>query len=228
MSTHEQIPRLSGFPLEAHVAELLRRREAITSLQGGATYFGEDIGLFRNYAQETQLILPRKPAEIAGPPSDEGNEHQVWFVEDRASFVKATWPGNFGLKVLHRSDEDSKASPIDYLERWHLHNLIFDDQVSLLGAFDTPEGLRIVIEQRAIKGEPATEEQIREFFETSGWRPFMSGGELAFFDPVERLVISDTHRGNIILMEDGLFAPIDLRIQRLGAALLDTVIKLSS
>jgi hypothetical protein len=39
-------------------------------------------------------------------------------------------------------------------------------------------------------------------------------------------VISDTHRGNIILMEDGLLAPIDLRVEVVSGSLLDTVVKL--
>jgi hypothetical protein len=39
------------------------------------------------------------------------------------------------------------------------------------------------------------------------------------------VVISDTHRGNLILMDDGLLAPIDLRVQLLSGALLDFVVK---
>jgi hypothetical protein len=53
-------------------------------------------------------------------------------------------------------------------------------------------------------------------------------GNTAFFDAERRIVISDTHRGNIILMEDGLLAPIDLRVQLLSDSLLDTVTKLCS
>jgi len=53
-------------------------------------------------------------------------------------------------------------------------------------------------------------------------------GNTAFFDAERRIVVSDTHRGNIILMEDGLLAPIDLRVQLLSDSLLDTVTKLCS
>jgi len=52
---------------------------------------------------------------------------------------------------------------------------------------------------------------------------FIVDGNVAYFDPVRRVVISDTHRGNIILMEDGLLAPIDLRVQAISGSLLDTV-----
>lgn len=39
------------------------------------------------------------------------------------------------------------------------------------------------------------------------------------------MAISDTHRGNLILMDDGLLAPIDLRVQPLSGALLDYAIE---
>ena len=86
--------------------------------------------------------------------------------------------------------------------------------------------MRLLIRQPAIVGIPATVDQIETFFSTNGWLPFTVGGELAFFDPERNVVISDTHRGNLILMDDGLLAPIDLRVQALSGALLDTVAKL--
>jgi hypothetical protein len=76
------------------------------------------------------------------------------------------------------------------------------------------------------RAPPATDEQIRRFFTDSGWMPFVIGGNMAFFDPERQIVISDTHRGNLILMDDGLLAPIDLRVQALSGSLLDTVTQL--
>ena len=67
--------------------------------------------------------------------------------------------------------------------------------------------------------------QINDFFTSNGWKRFTVGGEVAYFDPERQVAISDTHRGNIIMMEDGLLAPIDLRVQRIHGALLDFVIK---
>jgi len=128
--------------------------------------------------------------------------------------------------VIHRHDEDAKASPVAYLERWHLHNELFGDRVEFLGVLETDGQMRLLIRQPAIVGIPATVEQIEAFFSNNGWLPFTIGGELAFFDPERNVVISDTHRGNLILMEDGLLAPIDLRVKALSGALLDTVAKL--
>jgi hypothetical protein len=58
--------------------------------------------------------------------------------------------------VVYRPDEESRASPIDYLERWHLHNAFFADQVRFLRVVGTPECNRLIIEQPAIAGTLAT------------------------------------------------------------------------
>ncbi|MEQ1751890.1 MAG: hypothetical protein ABL974_20885 [Prosthecobacter sp.] len=226
MSSHEPFRTTAGIPLEVHVEELRRRCEATARVQGGATSYWQEIRLFREYATERGLYcLPDQIPELSRPPDDEGNEHQVWFQQETDTYLKVTWPDFFGMLVLHRLDEEEQASPIAYLERWHLHNELFGDRVSLLGALEEDGRLRLVIQQQAIEGEPATLEQINDFFTGNGWRRFMANGEVAYFDAERRVVISDTHRGNIILMADGLLAPIDLRVQPLSGALLDYVIK---
>jgi len=226
VSPHEPSRSAAGIPLQAHVEELRRRCEAVARLQGGSTYYHEELGIFRSYAEESGLYLADEPADLSRPPDDEGNEHQVWFHTDSQTYLKATWPDFFGLLVVHPAHEEPKASPVAYLERWHLHNELFGDEVMFLGALRSSSGLRLLIRQPAIAGTPATDEQIRRFFTDSGWLPFVIGGNFAFFDPERRIVISDTHRGNLILMDDGLLAPIDLRVQPLSGALLDTVTQL--
>lgn len=228
MSPHEPSHTAAGIPLKTLVAELRSRCETVARLQGGSTYYHEELGIFRAYAKEHGLILQAAPAELNRTPDDEGNEHQVWFQQESKTYLKATWPDFFGLLVVHRPHEEHKASPIAYLERWHLHNEVFGDQVVFLGALQSDVGLRLLIHQPAIAGTPATDEEIRRFFTDSGWKPFVIEGNIAFFDPERKIVISDTHRGNIILMDDGLLAPIDLRVQPLSDSLLDTVTKLCS
>ncbi|MEO7934497.1 MAG: hypothetical protein ABIT76_15215 [Chthoniobacterales bacterium] len=169
--------------------------------------------------------MPSDIPELGRTPDDEGNEHQVWFRSELDTYLKVTWPDFFGLLVLHRPDEEEQASPIDYLERWHLHNELFGDHVKLIGVVEEGRQMRMVIEQQAIRGTPATLKQIGEFFTSHGWKRFTTTGEVAFFDPENNAVISDTHRGNIILMDDGLLAPIDLRVQLLSGTLLDYVTK---
>jgi len=226
MSRHEPFRSFEGIPLQAHLAELRSRCEAIARFQGGAAYFHEELGIFLGYAEEQHFFLEIAPAAVNRAPDEEGNEHQVWHLPDAKCFLKATWPDFFGLHVIHRPNEDPMASPIAYLERWHLHNEIFGDDVRFLGVLRTDQGIRLLIRQPGIAGQPATHEQIQRFFLENGWFLFVIEGNVAFFDPRRQIVISDTHRGNIILMDDGLLAPIDLRVQRVSGALLDAVTKL--
>jgi hypothetical protein len=219
---------IAEIPLETLVAQLRESSEASARLYGGTTYYAEELALFKAAARSQSLFLDSAPPELNTPPTAEGNEHQVWYREERATFLKATWPNHFGMKVVHRHDEEPQASPIDYLDRWVLHNELFGDDVHFLGALDEPEGLRLLIEQPAIEGSLATLEEIQSFFESSGWLPYQLDGNLAFFDPERNLTVSDTHLGNIIAMSDGQLAPIDLRVQRLSPALVDTVRSLCS
>lgn len=212
-------------PLEVLVAQLRASCEAAARLQGGTAHYHEQCAIFRDFARAEGFLLDhnQSPDELSSTPDEEGNEHQVWFRPQAATFLKATWPGFFGLLVVHRHDEEPSASPIDYLERWHLHNEVFGDSVVFHGAIDSPDGLRLLIEQPAIIGQPATVDEIDHFFTSSGWKSLRIDGNLAFFDPHRNLVISDTHVGNIITMPNGRFAPIDLRVQPLTPALTSIV-----
>lgn len=226
MSSHESFRTTAGIPLTAHVEELRRRCEATARVQGCSTHYLEEVRIFRAYVAERGFTdLPGALPELTRAPDDEGNEHQVWFQPETNTYLKITWPDFFGMLVLYRQDEDERASPIAYLERWHLHNELFGDSVRFLGALEEDGRLRLVIQQQAIQGEPATLDQINDFFTRNGWKRFTANGEVAYFDPERQVVISDTHRGNLILMADGLLAPIDLRVQSLTGALLDYVVK---
>jgi hypothetical protein len=106
MSSHEPSRTPAGIPLQALVAELRGRCEAISRLQGGDPYYGEELAIFLEVARGQNLFLQAPPNELS------------------------------------------------------------------------------------------------------------------------RVFSTDTHRGNIILMDDGLLAPIDLRVQALSGSLLDTVTQL--
>ncbi len=97
--------------------------------------------------------------------------------------------------------------------------------MSFRGVLEDHGRRRLVIEQKAIEGTPATLDQIQDFLTGNGWKQLTVDGEVAFFDPQRNVAISDTHPGNIILMEDGLLAPIDLRVQPLSGTMLDYVVK---
>jgi hypothetical protein len=175
MSTHELGQPTPRIALEACADELRRRCEAVARLQGGSTYYQEELGIFRDFAWEKNLYLRTTPPELSRTPDEEGNEHQVWFDSASHCYLKATWPDFFGMRVVHRNDEDPKASPVAYLERWCLHNELFGDRVEFLGALETDGRMRLLIRQPAVTGVPATLDQIDAFFTTNGWLRFTSG-----------------------------------------------------
>lgn len=172
-----------GITLPALVAELRSRCEAASRLQGGSTYYQEELRIFRDLAEEKSLYLDSPPPELGTTPNEEGNEHQVWYQQTSETYLKTSWPDFFGMLVVHHPDQEPKASPIDYLERWSLHNQLFGDEIEFLGALQTDSGLRLLISQPAIAGEPATAAQIQEFFSDSGWLPFNIDHEIAYFAP---------------------------------------------
>ena len=161
------------------------------------------------------------PVDLLSRPDAYGDEHEVWFSGD--CVVKLAYPNFFGLKVIYRSDEDNHCNPCDYFERWVLHNEIFGDDVDILGAFNTVGGIRTVLIQRAIKGNPASLAEITAFFRGNEWRPFRTSDGRAWFDEKRLLVVSDTHQGNLIETEDKVMVPIDFRIQPVSGAILDAV-----
>ena len=149
MSAHEPNDLAAGIPLKALVEELRSRCEAVSRLQGGSTYFIEELGIFQDCVRQYGHLLACPPTALNRPPDDEGNEHQIWFLEESNCVLNATWPDFFGLLVIHRPYEEAKASPIDYLERWWLHNELFGDDVRFIGALEVDGKLRLLIRQPA-------------------------------------------------------------------------------
>ncbi len=118
MSQHGNRPNNERCSLSALVEQLREGCEAVARFQGGYTYHAEEVGIFRKFARQNHLFLKDWPLELSTAPWKEGNEHQVWFQPETSTYLKATWLEHFGMKVHHRHDEKSAASPIDYLERW--------------------------------------------------------------------------------------------------------------
>jgi hypothetical protein len=106
MSPHEPSEPTAGIPLEASVDELRRRCEAVARLQGGSTYYHEELGIFRDFAEEKGFFLADPPPELNRTPDEEGIEHQVWFDRNSATYLKATW------RTILRLTAVSELSPL--------------------------------------------------------------------------------------------------------------------
>ena len=68
IAAHAPEDTVAGIPLEAPVAELRRRCEAVARLQGGSTYLEEERRIFEHYVAESGLALPLPPEELGRPP----------------------------------------------------------------------------------------------------------------------------------------------------------------
>lgn len=214
---------IKSIPVELSYQKLKERCEADLGISTCDVYFSEAQQIFRAYCESEDLWEPHCPL-IDRPADDKGQEHSVWYEPSDCCYYKLTHPGFFGLNVIYRDETDRDANPIEYQHRWVLHNYYFGDSIEFLGAYPTPQGLSLLIRQPAIRGKPASLEEIRDFFRQPGWIPLKIGNEIAYFIPEENVVISDTHRGNLVKMPNGLLAPIDLRMQAVHGALLDAVL----
>jgi len=69
MSWHDSSRTPSRISLQALVAVLRSRCEAISCFQGGFTYYHEELAIFRQVAEEQNLILQEVPYQITLAPS---------------------------------------------------------------------------------------------------------------------------------------------------------------
>lgn len=210
--------------LKKSLERLLSRARATLDFSTGNPYFEEIVQCFVGYCDESELWNPQFPI-VHRIPDDAGQEHKVWFDPTDACYYKLTHPAFFGLNVVYRDESDRFATPLQYLERWVLHNQLFGDAVEWLGCFRNEQAqISILIRQPAISGMPASDFEIDSFFKEADWLPFAIQDELAYFIPTKSIVVSDTHRGNLIKLPEGLLVPIDLRLQKVKGSLRQAVL----
>lgn len=107
------------------------------------------------------------------------------------------------------------ATPLQYLDRWRTHNLIFFDDVELVGVSQALEGPRIVVTHADVAGESPSFEQIDEMF--LGGMKFAKlnvSRNLGGYDAAAyfwgRVGVFDVRPVNCVLNGDGLVIPIDV------------------
>jgi hypothetical protein len=89
------------------------------------------------------------PLEVT-PALVGGREHDVKFDDASKRWVKFTKPSGAGYAVEMVSGRllMTNATPLQYLERWRLHNRLFYNAVELLGLRTEGPEHRIVISQK--------------------------------------------------------------------------------
>jgi hypothetical protein len=155
------------------------------------------------------------------PPDGFGDEHQAWFDEAAGRWFKATYHNRFGLAWGRKGT----ASVREYLTRLILQNTYFGDDIQLVALVNSDGKLRILTSQRHIAGEPATYDEIQDWFHFLGFCRLETAGCIAWYLPADNLLIADAHEGNVIrTARPNFLIPIDLNLIQPNGNLLDAVI----
>ena len=178
------------------------------------------------YAKNQRRIRSLQPKE-----SSEKAHAQARRVLARAAqqenSLKLTMPGRGG-KELHVREEGVGVRPTlltedallsDYLHRLRLANERLGDDFWLHGVLPHPDGPRLVVSQRHIKGEAPGADEVAGHFAEAG---FVQVNAKTFYQPERNLLVSDAHVGNVLRTSEGV-APFDGCVQQPRDALLRAV-----
>lgn len=153
-----------------------------------------------------------------------GEEHRVF--DGGTAYLKATYPGRYGFTIVAGPVYPglAPALPGEYLERLHLSNTHFGDDVQLEGIAREDGALILFTSQPTVVGEAAPPEEIVAFMEQRRLRllddlALGHAGALCFYRDLDQLAVFDAHPANVLKDERGVILPIDLITLVAGDAL---------
>ena len=183
--------------------------EANTSRQKAClTEWAKDLGLYL----DPDAILPLLKKG--------GQEHDYFYQGEHERCVKVTREAVFGLTpgidlALVAANQDARrfqlweASPVQYLERLRLQNLITPGLNRLEGVFHQNEDLAIVISQPRFDLNYVTQTEIDTWFETQDFNIITKS---AYYRAEDNLAIFDAHDRNIVrsTLDPSILIPFDI------------------
>lgn len=181
---------------------------------GQASFARQEAGL-TEWAKNVGLLL--SPDDLPSKAVRGGQEHDIWHEESRDRYWKLTRNGVFGLSpgielALVSSSEDARrfhlweATPIQYLERLRLHNVLVPELNRLEGIIVQPGDLTIVTSQPRFDIVPVTQDEIDDWFESFDFEKVTSA---AYYRKADNLGVFDAHDKNLIRAGDTL-VPFDV------------------
>jgi hypothetical protein len=168
------------------------------------------------WARSAGLLLT--PAQLPALIVRGGQEHDLFHDEVSDRYFKVTRGGVFGLSpgielALVSSSADARrfhlweATPLEYLERLRLHNLLVPGLNRLEGILSQPDGdLAIVTSQPRFEIIPVTEIEIDRWFAAQGFQKITAAG---FYREADNLGVFDAHDKNVVRFEQDLI-PFDV------------------
>lgn len=193
----------------------LRRSLSRDGRPPGESSFASQEACLAEWAESLGLLL--NPDDLPSKAVKGGQEHDLWHEEPTDRYWKLTKNRVFGLNpgidlALVSSAEDARrfhlweATPLQYLERLELHNLLVPDLNRLEGVISQPGDLSIVTSQPRFDIIAVSQREIDEWFESLG---FAKVAEAAYFRKEDNLGVFDAHDKNVIRAGDTLM-PFDV------------------
>ena len=159
----------------------------------------------REWARGLGLLL--KADDLPSKTVRGGQEHDLFHDTARDRYFKVTRDGVFGLSpgielALVSSSQDARrfhlweATPLEYLERLDLHNLLVPDLNFLEGIIAQEDGdLAIVTSQPRFDIVPVTSAEIDVWFAAQGFRKVTEAG---YYRGEDNLGVFDAHNKNVV------------------------------
>ena len=152
------------------------------------------------------------------PAFSRGGEHQVFFHKRTQRYRKATLIDRQKGYGIALGSYTLGATPSEYLDRLHLQNRIFNDDIRFEYIVVNKSKPIIVTSQPAIKGNPPTQAALDELMAEKAYQKLADG---AYYDVSKGLLIFDQFPRNAIQTINGIIYPIDPVIQRITPEFAD-------
>ncbi len=190
------------------------------SADGGASWpptLARQKESLREWADGLGLLLTASdlPAKVVRG----GQEHELFHDQALDRYFKVTRHGVFGLcpgmeLALVSSDQEARrfhlweATPLEYLERLHLQNLLVPGLNEFEGVIDQAgDDMAIVTSQPRFDIVPVTTAEIDAWFATLG---FLKIADAAYYRTEDNLGVFDAHDKNLVRAGDDVLVPFDV------------------
>lgn len=215
-------PESKGFSPVAAARHVRIRTGAMLARGEGGSRAGAEKASLLDWLRRLVLLVEESFLNRLRPVSS-GAEHVVYHDSDQRRAIKITHPNRFGHSV--HDDSGGGATPLEYLRRLADHNVLFGDDIRLVGARVDDEALEIISAQPWIVSHPETpvptQTAVDGYLAALGFaRSELFPHGFYFYNRLNGLAVADAQPNNILVAPDGRLAPIDLVIGRPGPALL--------
>lgn len=215
-------PGPEGFSPVAAARHVRRCAGAVLARGAGGGRVGAEKHCLLEWLQGNSLLVEECFLTDLRPVSS-GAEHAVYHDAAHRLAIKITHPNRFGHSVYDASG--GGASPLEYLRRLAYHNVLFGDDIRIVGARLDDEALEIITSQPWIVSHPETpvpsQAAVDEYLTTLGFaRTGLFPLGFYFYNRLNGLAVADAQPNNILVATDGRLTPIDLVIGRPGPTLL--------